>query len=372
MLNTLSPRLHGIGLPMYVHTLAFSSPHVTIVNINPSRPIFLISTFLIFFFFYASMDSSSNPPIPASPPRDFHFKYTILPGYFQQSESSTDDTQFDFKKSNFGLINRSYSSDETNDEQQWPRFTQHIRHLASASNVKVLWLGRHGQGFHNVAETKYGTKAWDCYWSALDGADGIEWLDAHLTDVGVQQALDVNALWKQQLPHGIPMPQRFYVSPLTRTIQTADATFSSIEAMQYKPYIKELVREALGIHTCDKRSTKSHIETTFPHVAFEPNFSDADVLWEKDYREPVSARNYRLATFLDDVFAHDDGLFLSMTSHSGAIASMLEVLGHRKFALETGGVIPVVVRAERVEGSREVPEKEPSDAPPMCKEPPEL
>jgi hypothetical protein len=51
---------------------------------------------------------------------------------------------------------------------------------------------------------------------------------------------------------------------------------------------------------------------------------------------------------------------------------MLEVLGHRKFALETGGVIPVVVRAERVEGSREVPEKEPSDAPPMCKEPPEL
>jgi hypothetical protein len=33
-------------------------------------------------------------------------------------------------------------------------------------------------------------------------------------------------------------------------------------------------------------------------------------------------------------------------------------------------VIPVVVRAERVEGRRRVPEKEPSDAPPKCEEPP--
>jgi hypothetical protein len=138
----------------------------------------------------------------------------------------------------------------------------------------------------------------------------------------------------------------------------------------YKPYIKELCREALGVHTCDRRSTKTEIEKTFSHLTFEPGFSDADPLWEKDYREPSSARRYRLATFLDDVWANDGNVFLSLTSHSGAIASVLEVIGHRKFALETGGVIPVVVRAEKVEGSREVPPKEPSDAPPMCKEPP--
>jgi hypothetical protein len=28
-------------------------------------------------------------------------------------------------------------------------------------SYKVLFLGRHGQGWHNVAEAKYGTKAWD-------------------------------------------------------------------------------------------------------------------------------------------------------------------------------------------------------------------
>lgn len=107
-------------------------------------------------------------------------------------------------------------------------------------------------------------------------------------------------------------------------------------------------------------------------MTFEPDFSNKDPLWEKDYREPASARRYRLAQFLDDIFANDDGVVLSLTSHSGAIGSILEVLGHRKWALETGGVIPVVVRARRVEGKRWKPPKEPSEAPPMCDGPPEL
>lgn len=30
-----------------------------------------------------------------------------------------------------------------------------------AVQYKVLYLGRHGEGFHNVAESWYGTDAWD-------------------------------------------------------------------------------------------------------------------------------------------------------------------------------------------------------------------
>jgi hypothetical protein len=33
-------------------------------------------------------------------------------------------------------------------------------------------------------------------------------------------------------------------------------------------------------------------------------------------------------------------------------------------------VIPIFVKAERVHGKREVPPKEPSNAPPLCKESP--
>lgn len=129
-----------------------------------------------------------------------------------------------------------------------------------------------------------------CYWSALDGADGLTWLDAHLTPTGIQQAVDVHGLWSEQLPHGIPPPETFYVSPLTRTVQTADATFKELKLPQgkeYRPLIKELLREALGIHTCDKRSKKSEIENAFPHLTFEEGFSEEDKLWEVDYREPT-------------------------------------------------------------------------------------
>jgi broad specificity phosphatase PhoE len=173
----------------------------------------------------------------------------------------------------------------------------------------------------------------------------------------------------------MPSPQTYYVSPLTRTIETANLTFGGLplpSSQPYAPYIKELVREALGVHTCDRRSTATHLKNTFtdPKLTFEPGFSDEDPLWEAEYREPRAARRYRLATFLDDVFASDKNVWLSVTSHSGAIRSMLEAFGHRMFALETGGVIPVFVKAEKVQGKRQAPPKEPSDAPPLCDGPP--
>jgi broad specificity phosphatase PhoE len=282
------------------------------------------------------------------------------------------------RKQNFGLIDRAYDTDTDGDAKPWERFERYARHLNSqaspGTSYKVLFLGRHGQGWHNVAESKYGTKAWDCYWALLDGADGITWSDANLTSLGQQQARDANALWKEKLPEGIPPPETYYVSPLTRTIQTADLSFEGLDLpgdKPYKPLIKELLREALGVHTCDRRATASHIKETFPHVTLEPGFSEADLLWEADYREPRGPRKYRLAQLLDDVFAHDDGVFLSFTSHSGAIVSILQAIDHRLFALETGGVIPVFVKAEKVSGERVKPPKEPSSAPPPCKEPPQ-
>ncbi|KAF2787375.1 phosphoglycerate mutase-like protein [Melanomma pulvis-pyrius CBS 109.77] len=321
----------------------------------------------------------ANTKVPEAA-HPFYFKYDTIKGYFMQSEDDTDSSKFDFRKQNFGLIDREYGTEEAGVDEaklHWQSFEKYVESLNEKSEegvqYKVLFLGRHGQGWHNVAETKYGTAAWDCYWSLLDGADGITWSDALLTDLGQDQARDVNELWKSLLPKGIPAPETYYVSPLTRTIETADLSFKGLELPEDRPYApigKELLREALGVHTCDRRSTASHIRSAFPHVALEPGFSEEDPLWEADYREPRSARKYRLAQFLDDIFEHDDGAFLSLTSHSGAIASVLEAIGHRTFALQTGGVIPVFVKAERVNGKREAPPKEPSEAPPACSSPP--
>lgn len=72
-------------------------------------------------------------------------------------------------KHNLGLIDQAYDTDADLDDgmgrSQWQRFESKVRQLneGSAKNVqyKVLFMGRHGQGYHNVAEAFYGTHDWD-------------------------------------------------------------------------------------------------------------------------------------------------------------------------------------------------------------------
>lgn len=76
-------------------------------------------------------------------------------------------------------------------------------------------------------------------------------------------------------------------------------------------------------------------------------------------RESRADQNARLRTFLDsvfdeikhdrEVFGSDKIAFLSLTAHSGAIKALLSVLGHRPFQLETGGVIPVLIKVTEAE-----------------------
>ena len=112
--------------------------------------------------------------------------------------------------------------------------------------------------------------------------------------------------------------------------------------------IKELLREVNGVHTCDRRSTKSYIHSEFPLYTFEPGFAENDELWSPDIRESDPALDARLKTLLDDIFTHDDSTYISFSSHSGAISALLRDLGHRPFRLSTGGVIPVLVKAETI------------------------
>lgn len=105
----------------------------------------------------------------------------------------------------------------------------------------------------------------------------------------------------------------------------------------------------MGVHTCDSRSKASAIAAEFPEYQFEPGFSEDDLLYDTKIRESDEDRNKRLQSLLNDIFANDKNTFLSLTAHSGAITSILEVVGHRKFRLETGAVIPVLVKAEKIQ-----------------------
>jgi hypothetical protein len=46
-----------------------------------------------------------------------------------------------------------------------------------------------------------------------------------LTPLGIEQALAINKMWRDQLPKGIPTPDVMYISPFRRTIMTEDITF---------------------------------------------------------------------------------------------------------------------------------------------------
>lgn len=271
---------------------------------------------------------------------------------------------------NFGLINRTYETTNNLAEPltQWQQFEQHVEAMNSAAPpntvYKVLFMGRHGEGYHNVAETAFGTPAWNCYYAQLPGNGTLFWEDAQLTPTGIFQAEIAHNFWKNRIRiEKISVPQSFYTSPLRRCLATANITFgdlsdllslddspsssSSSFSVFFQPTIKDPLREKISIHTCDHRnSTATSLLQIYPHFLLEPSFTEFDLLWNGITAESDKAHSIRMANFLDDIFLHDDHTWISLTSHSGTIAKILRVIGHQSFRLATGGVLPVLVRGE--------------------------
>ncbi|KAF2476780.1 phosphoglycerate mutase-like protein [Lindgomyces ingoldianus] len=292
-----------------------------------------------------------------------HVNYTVVPGIFLQDDPSTNASTFNFTASNFGLIDRDYPTDSSCPDRkhstQWQRLSHYISalnsHSRSNERYSLLFLGRHGEGFHNAAESFYGTPAWNCYWSELDGNGTATWADAHLTATGINQALTVNKFWKHLMQdEKITPPETYYTSPLYRCLSTANLTFSGLDLPrrnQFVPTIKEYFREGISAHTCDRRSNKTFIHSNFPSYRFEKGFPEYDPYWTALHAETSTDQDIRSKKVLDDVFSNDDSTYISVTAHSGEIASLLRVLGHRTFSLSTGAVLPVFVKVTTLQGN---------------------
>ncbi|KAI9646830.1 putative phosphoglycerate mutase pmu1 [Ciborinia camelliae] len=286
--------------------------------------------------------------------------YTTVPGFFLQDEETTVPSTFDYTQWNFGLLNRTYSTDShvSKNATQWQKFERYVDFLNQGSsknvNYKVLFMGRHGEGWHNAAETYYGTPAWNCYYSELDGNATVTWADAHLDPKGIAQAQKASNYWLSRIQlQKIPLPQSYYTSPLYRCLQTSNITFSTLplpKSRPFKPLIKELFREGISGHTCDRRSNRTSIHESFPSYKIEKGFSENDLLWKALEGEVPTDQDVRSKKVLDEVFGSDENTWLSITSHSGEIASILRVLNHRVFSLVTGAIIPVLVKAETIPG----------------------
>ncbi|GAA5895129.1 hypothetical protein JCM5296_000888 [Sporobolomyces johnsonii] len=271
--------------------------------------------------------------------------YTTVDGFFIQSAPTFNNSDaYDPLNDSFGLIDKS--------PRRWSRFRDKVDRLNADSNehaaYKVFFLARHGQGWHNVAETKYGTKAWDEYWSMQYGDGEITWgPDAALTPLGIEQAQAVNKAWKEQRRDGVPLPQRLYSSPLSRAASTLNITWKDIliDQGEVTPMIVEHMREVIGLHTCDQRSTKTHLEKVFPDFAFDVSFSEHDQLWSPDWQESSQQQGLRVQQLLNRIFAIDSSQYISITAHGGFINAFFRVVEHPTVTVLPGGMIPIVVKA---------------------------
>lgn len=271
-----------------------------------------------------------------------HRTYETVVGYFSQDDPKLAGGWIDPLPPRFGLIDGSPES--------WCKFIASIQQLnieaPSHVQYKVFFLGRHGEGYHNVAEEKYGKKAWDDYWSKLNGDGDLTWgPDPDLTSRGEGQADQANEAWKTEVLHGLPFPEKLYCSPLTRTIRTSQRTFKDINADGRKTTIVENIREIIGVHTCDKRRTRTYINQTFPEYSIEDGFAEEDELWRPDIRETEADVDVRVKAALDMIFENDKEQFISITTHGGFFGSFLRVTNHQLVYLPTGGVMPTVVKA---------------------------
>ncbi|KAJ7123981.1 histidine phosphatase superfamily [Mycena crocata] len=272
------------------------------------------------------------------------FVYETFPGLFLQDNPLADPITIGAVPARFGLLD---SSDD-----RWPKLTTKLRELnadaGDNASYKLVLFGRHGQGYHNVAEEKYGTEAWDAHWAMLYGDGELTWgPDPELTEIGKAQAGDANKVWTEELSAGIPLPEKLYCSPMTRAMQTNAITFAGVSSA--RPVVVENCREEYGEHTCDKRNTRTYIHDTFPQFDIEHGFTEEDELWEAETRETKAHAAARARTVLDRIFQDDaEVTFVSITAHSGIINGFLTSLGRARYPLPTGGVIPVIIKATPV------------------------
>ncbi|KAI6024508.1 histidine phosphatase superfamily [Pisolithus marmoratus] len=221
----------------------------------------------------------------------------------------------------FGLIDDS--------PEGWSKLIASIRKLnvdaPSHVQYKLFILGRHGEGYRH-------------YWSKLNGDGELIWgPDPELTPLGEGQADQAHVAWKTELQRGLPFPEKLYCSPLTRAIRTHQRSFKDLNPDGRRTTIVENIREEFGVHTCDKRRTRTYLCEAFPEYLIEDGFTEKDELWKPDVRESWEDVDARAKAVLDMIFENDNEQFISITAHAGFIHAFMRVTDHLFRALPTGG-----------------------------------
>lgn len=287
----------------------------------------------------------------------YPWDFEVVHGFFKQSDPKTDDLNFNYATDHMGRL------------KSWPAIISELVELNknAPDNVeyKLIFLARHGNGYHNEIVTKYGLDEWNRELHKLGEFNGIKYgPDPELTELGLAQAKENHDLWENELKEGAPIPSKFYVSPLQRSCRTLQITWDGLKPEEKHPQVLEKIRETIGKNLCDKRSPKSVIDERFGKYGFETEggiVDEEDILFKTDKRETMIEQTLRIMGFLQDLFNEDcdkelgkvdkkeaeENIFISTTTHAGTIRAFILAINHRNYTIPTGGMLPAVVKGTK-------------------------
>ncbi|AAS52380.1 AEL304Cp [Eremothecium gossypii ATCC 10895] len=273
--------------------------------------------------------------------QDSSAKYTALPGYFQL-----------FPHEGAGSVAAPPAADPVNfvHAQSWEELFASV-----PSDAKLLIFQRHAEGLHNAAEARYGHEAWDDYWSKIDGDEYGTWVDAQLTPKGHQQA-SASSEHVGALVRALGMPERLYSSPLRRCLETFIEAWAPVAQYISEPvldlYVREGLRETLGVHTCDRRVPHSQAVAAYQghrlanstlQLHYEPYYTEPDTLWTVAHRETTPEIRNRVTKALDRILDRPER-YIFVTAHSEMMDAALHALHHpRVNHVPNAGILYLVV-----------------------------
>jgi broad specificity phosphatase PhoE len=207
---------------------------------------------------------------------------------------------------------------------------------------------RHAEGEHNVAgreDPQFGYLREDLEDAKLT-AEGVEQCrrlrssvhhlmkqrEEHETatshDVPPALRFDADADADFNAPHPISSVQLIVISPLQRTLETAEHSFAHMKGRV--PWLAlECVRETMGLHPCDRRRNISQHRVSFPHINFDHIEHDADPLWHHYplQREPEEVVERRGRDFLAWLAAREEESIVLVTHSSYLRTFCSRILG---------------------------------------------
>lgn len=165
---------------------------------------------------------------------------------------------------------------------------------------KTVHFIRHGEGVHNIAYYLYDTAAYFME----------EYRDPELTETGKDQAI----LARYSKPE-LQLVDMVLVSPLMRTMQTADIIFknhSNVHALS-------LIKEANYEHTCNQSKSTKDLRPLFPHVNYKT--IDIDVFDQLDNKQKDLQKCFAI---LDQMLKQSEYKKIAIVSHHDFICEFMK------------------------------------------------